>query len=50
MRVSKQTQMRLKEVKGEMSYDELIGFLIKCNENHHENIEKIVMEYLLQYK
>lgn len=48
MRVSKQTQARLKRVKGKHSYDELIGFLIKCDEIHHDNIEKIVMEYLLE--
>ena len=48
MRVSKETQARLKQVKGEMSYDELIGFLIKCDEIHHSNIEKLVIDYLLQ--
>ena len=48
MRVSKQTQHRLKEVKGELSYDELIGFLIKCDEVHHENIRKLVVDYLLE--
>jgi len=48
MRVSKETQARLKRVKGEMSYDELIGFLIKCDSIHHDRISKVVMDYLLQ--
>lgn len=49
MRVSKQTQARLKRVKGEQTYDELIGFLIICDEIHHEKIEQIIVEYLLEY-
>ena len=49
MRVSKQTQARLKRVKGDMSYDELIGFLIKCDEIHHENIDELIVNYLLHY-
>lgn len=50
MRVSKQTQTRLKKVKGEKSYDEVIGFLIRCNEIHHENIDEIILEYLKQFQ
>lgn len=49
MRVSKQTQAQLKRVKGEQTYDELIEFLIICDEIHHEKIEKLIIEYLSEY-
>jgi hypothetical protein len=50
MRISKETQTRLKRVKGEQSYDKLIGFLIKCDEVHRKNIEKIIIDYLMENK
>lgn len=50
LHITKSTQKRLKRIKKDKTYNELISMLIYYNSIHQDNIEKIVNDYIINEK
>ena len=50
LHITKSTQKRLKRIKKDKTYDEVIRLLLYYNSIHQENIEKIVKDYIINEK
>lgn len=50
LHITKSTQKRLKRIKKDKTYDEVISLLLYYNSIHQDNIEKIVRDYIISEK